>query len=72
LPTITLDIFGGPGVLLARRLFDDRLIPLLQTSPLRVEDVVVHIDDIGVAHRRDAGTYEPPLSRLLFYLLIAP
>jgi hypothetical protein len=51
-------VFVVVDLLLARRFLDDRLILLLQEPPLRVEDLVVHLDDIGVAHRRDAGTYD--------------
>jgi hypothetical protein len=50
-------VFVVVDLLLARRLFDDRFIPFPQKPPLKVEDVVVHINDISVGHRRDAGTY---------------
>jgi hypothetical protein len=45
-------------LLLARWLFDDRLFSLLQEPPLSVEDLVVNLDDIGVAHPRDARTHD--------------
>jgi hypothetical protein len=41
-------------LLLARWFLDDRLVPRLQEGPLRVEDLVVHLDDSGVGHRGDA------------------
>ena len=48
-------------LLFARRFLNDRFVPSLQERPLRVEDLVVHLDDLGVGHRgdaRDAGTGE--------------
>jgi hypothetical protein len=42
---------------LARRRFDYRLVPLLQECPLTGEDLVVQVDDFGVAHLREAKPY---------------
>jgi hypothetical protein len=37
-----------PEPLLAPRFLDDRLVPRLQERPLRVEDLVVLVDNFGV------------------------
>jgi hypothetical protein len=39
---------------LAWWLLDYRLVPFLQQRPLRIEDAVVHFDDVRVGHRGDA------------------
>jgi len=56
--SVLIAIFVVVDLLLARRLFDGRLAPLLQEPSLSVKDLVVHFDDIGVAHRCDAMTHD--------------
>jgi hypothetical protein len=52
---------------LAGRLLNDRLVPLLQEAPLSVKDVVVHGDDVAVAHRGDLRTDRDPGPADIFF-----